>query len=105
VDAHCNACGGRVMRYTQYVAHFRPWAVCGSCGSRVRLRHYREVILATVFSVVVLVVVVVRTRSVPLAIAGLALGTLLAFLADFWTFRNLSWDLEDEPPSSAKPSA
>ena len=103
MDARCNACGGRVMPYIQYVAHFRPRTVCQSCGGRVRLRHYAQVILVTVLSVAVLAVWVVLSHSLPLALTGLALGVLLAFLADFWTFRNLTWDPEDDstPPGAA----
>jgi hypothetical protein len=96
VDAQCNGCGGRVMPYTQYVAHFRPTAVCESCGERVRMRHYRAVLGTAFAAVLALAVVVALTSSRALAIVGVALGTLLGFLADFWTFRNLSWDPVEE---------
>jgi hypothetical protein len=86
------------MPYTQYVAHFRPTAVCGSCGRRVRLRHYRRVLTANVVLVALLVVPVVMTRSLAVAATALALGTLLTFLADFWTFKNLPWDPDQEVP-------
>ena len=39
------------------------------------------------------------TRSIPVAATALALGTLLGLLADFWTFRNLSWDLDADDAS------
>lgn len=105
MDAQCNGCGGRVMPYTQYAAHFRPTAVCGSCGGRVRLRRYRTLLALTLLSVAVLAVLVVLTRSVAVAITGMALGTLLGFLADFWTFRNLSWDPIDGTSPSEGASA
>ena len=104
MDAKCNACGGRVMSYTRYAAHFRPTATCAACGARVRMRHYRWVLATALASVAVLATVVVMTHSALWAATGLALGTLLGFLADFWTFRNLSWDLDDAPPPT-DPSA
>jgi len=99
VDAQCNGCGGRVMPYTHYAAHFRPTAVCASCGMRVRMRHYRTLLLASLIPVAILAGAVLMTHSVLVAAIGLALGSLLGFLADFWTFRNLSWDPDDAPPS------
>ena len=104
MDAKCNACGGRVMSYTRYAAHFRPTATCGACGAWVRMRHYGWVVAAALTSVAVLAAVVLLTHSRSWALTALALGTLLGFLADFWTFRNLSWDLDGgEAPSD--PSA
>lgn len=105
MEAQCTGCGGRVMPYVQYVAHFRPTATCESCGQRVRLRHYLAIVMTALVGVSALAVVVMLTHSRPLAIAGLALGALLAFLADFWTFRNLPWDPDDAPPPRDPTSA
>ena len=105
MDAQCNACGGRVMPYFRYAGHFRRTAVCESCGNRVRIRRYRTV-LATTFALVALVALpVYLTRSIPVAATALALGTLLGLLADFWTFRNLSWDLDADDASRPDGSA
>jgi hypothetical protein len=93
------------MPYTQYATHFRPTAVCGSCGGRVRLRRYRTIVAVTFLCVAVLAVIVVLTRSVAVAVTGMALGTLLGLLADFWTFRNLSWDPIDGTSPSEGTSA
>ena len=103
MDAQCNACGGRVMSYTRYAAHFRPTATCESCGVRVRVRHYSVLLGVTVVAVAALAAVVFLTHSAVWTATGMALGTLLGFLADFWTFRNLSWDPDEgaSPPGSS----
>jgi uncharacterized membrane protein len=69
------------------------------------MRYYRVVLGLTLASVGVLAVVVVVTRSLPVALVGMALGLLLAFLGDFWTFKNLSWDPFDEGPDADGSSA
>lgn len=99
MDAHCNACGGRVMPYTRYVAHFRPTAACEACGARVRVRHYRRVVAVAVVAITALATVAFLTHSRAWAVTLFALGALLGFLADFWTFRNLPWDADGASPS------
>jgi hypothetical protein len=93
------------MPYVRYVAHFRPTAICDSCGSKVRLRHYVAVLTTVMVAVSAFAISVALTHSRPLAIAGTVLGALLAFLADFWTFRNLMWDPEDDPSQEGSASA
>lgn len=94
------------MPFSQYVVYFRPTAVCASCGAVVRLRHHRTVIVVTVVALITYAALLAFTRSLPLVVAGLALGSLLAFIADFWTFKNLKWDpIEASPPPEAPPSA
>lgn len=92
MDAHCTGCSGRVMPYRQYAIHFRPTAVCASCGSRVRLRHFGRVVFGFVAVLAGFVALLVLSRSRVLVVAGLALLALGSLLADFWTFRNLPWD-------------
>lgn len=92
MDARCTGCGGRVMPYRQYILHFRPTAVCESCGGRVRMRHFRTVMLTAVVVGAVFTVLLLRLAPPALALAGLALAALAGLLADFWTFRNLPWD-------------
>jgi hypothetical protein len=67
------------------------------------MRRYRTVVVSALLAVAVLAAVVFVSHSAPVAITVLALGILLGFLADFWTFRNLSWDPENEgtPPGGA----
>ena len=93
------------MPYVQYVAHFRPTATCQSCGHRVRLRHYMAIVMTALVAVSALAVILMLTHSRPLAIVGLCLGALLAFLADFWTFRNVVWDPEEGPAPEDPASA
>ena len=99
MDAECTGCGGRVMPYRQYVFHFRPTAVCGSCGAAVRLRHFSRVVSGTLLVLLAYAVFFALTDSVVLGVAGLALVALGSLLADFWTYRNLPWDPEEESGS------
>jgi hypothetical protein len=91
------------MPYHEYLVHFKPTAVCAACGRRVHLRHFPWVLLGFVAVAAAFVVLVVLTDSRPLVVAGVALAVVVALLADFWTYRNLSWDPDPVPQSSAPP--
>lgn len=96
MDAHCNGCGGRVMPYRQYAIHFRPTAVCGCCGHTVRLRHFRRVLAGFLLVLLGYAAVMAAVPSRPLLWAAFVLAVLACLLADFWTYRNLTWDPADD---------
>ncbi|MGD8320126.1 MAG: hypothetical protein PVJ02_06720 [Gemmatimonadota bacterium] len=95
------------MPYHQYIVHFRPTATCTVCGRRVRLRGYTTLVASWATFTVVVFLLVRTSDSVGLWIAVGAAVLLLAFLGDFWTFKNLSWDplpAADDPLVQTQPS-
>ena len=104
MDAECTGCGGRVMPYRQYIFHFRPTATCGSCGQAVRLRHFTRVAAVFLAIVAAYTLLLASAPSTVFILIGLVLAVLISLLADFWTFRNLSWDPVDDTRREVDPA-
>ncbi len=99
MEARCTGCGGRVMPYRQYVLYFRPTATCGSCGQRVRFRHFTAVVSLGVLTAAAFLVFTRVVDSPPLEVTVAAILILGALIVDLWTYRNVEWDLARERAS------
>jgi hypothetical protein len=86
------ACDGSVMRYHHYIVHFKPTAICASCGSTVRFRYFFRVMTVLAVAALLFVGFTRAVDSLALELTAGAALFLFAILGDLWTYRNLTWD-------------
>jgi len=84
MEARCTGCGGRVMRYRQYVLYFRPTATCASCGQRVRFRRFTTAMSLAALAVAAFLVFTRFTDSLALETTVGAILILCALIGDLW---------------------
>ncbi len=102
MEARCTACGGSVMRYHHYVVHFRPTAVCASCGTTVRFRCFFRVMAVLAIAALLFVAFTRAVDSLALELTAGATLFLFAILGDLWTYRNLTWDPVHEASDTSR---
>jgi hypothetical protein len=91
------------MRYHHYIVHFKPTAICASCGSTVRFRCFFRVMAVLAIAALLFVAFTRAVDSLALEFTAGAALFLFAILGDLWTYRNLTWDpVEASDPSSSQ---
>lgn len=93
MPAKCLACDGTVMSYRKYLFHMSSTAVCQSCGRKVRLRAYRQLLGVAVVIGLAWVLSLILTESKSLFLISTLVTVSVALALDFWSWRNLSWEV------------